>query len=355
MARNILIVEDDSAWRSEIETICREALADLVPPLDAAIKTASQLSHALEVIQSEPAAFSLITLDLNLNDTVSNDDGMKLLEYITENAPQTNTAIVTGQSNIQYAIEGLHIHRTLCFIEKNQFDAEEFKKMVQASVLYADAVFLLKTWGWQNTQAAEKIWETIQTIDFTRPAYRPSYRLNLKDELQKRLDTITRIPNSDWSDKALQNLIHRQDWALIVLKINNLEWYSSVKNGSGHPDQITRFLARILKTTVAELGNAEDYIGHLGGYQFLVISTPEKIRSIAHTVKSRFETDIEPFYDYRDWERGSMNIYVNGKETEVDLMSLSIGLVHAGERDFQGILDIKELGNARQTQTLKPI
>ena len=78
-------------------------------------------------------------------------------------------------------------------------------------------------------------------------------------------------------------------------------------------DSVIRHTAYIVSTTVKSYGNKSDFVGHIGGDDFVVVTTPEHDRLIASESILRFNR-IAPFhYSPQDRETRSEERRV-GKE-----------------------------------------
>jgi diguanylate cyclase (GGDEF)-like protein len=57
-------------------------------------------------------------------------------------------------------------------------------------------------------------------------------------------------------------------------------------------DDVLRFVALLLSETVDELGAADDYIGHVGGDKFMVISRLDRSQALTSALKAKFANGI---------------------------------------------------------------
>jgi len=120
-------------------------------------------------------------------------------------------------------------------------------------------------------------------------------------------------------------------------------------------DEVLRFTSLLLGEVVDEAGTANDFIGHPGGDNFVVVTTAAAGPRIRDRLKERFKHEVLTHYNYIDRERG----YIvakgpDGTEEQVPLMSLSVGLVSSDTRQFSDIREITELAAEARRQDAGP-
>ncbi len=75
-----------------------------------------------------------------------------------------------------------------------------------------------------------------------------------------------------------------------------------------------------------------------------MISTPDAAQGIRTRLKERFDTEVEAFYNFRDRERGYIELVAaEGEPRQAQLMSLAVGLVHHDAAPFADIREITEV------------
>ena len=87
-------------------------------------------------------------------------------------------------------------------------------------------------------------------------------------------------------------------------------------------DKAIRMLASIVDDAVKKAGNLDDFIGHGGGDDFVVITSPEKASAIAESVITDFDEQISSLYQEEDLRRG-YSIYIDrsGGTTSIPIMT----------------------------------
>ena len=98
-------------------------------------------------------------------------------------------------------------------------------------------------------------------------------------------------------------------------------------------------------SNLEERMSVNDFIGHVGGDDFILITTAEKAEVLRQRLVEQFEADVGAFYSFREKESGFMTVKdTDGNERQVSLMSLAIGVVP--ESTFSDIREITEAAAA---------
>lgn len=161
---------------------------------------------------------------------------------------------------------------------------------------------------------------------------------------QKDANPLTGFSGNKAIEKELSLLLKRdQSFAFLYIDIDNFKAYNDYY-GYQKGDQSILFLADIIKETVESMGNKEDFIGHIGGDDFVVITSLEKSDRVAKRIIDEFDKGSLLLMDEEDIRRGYLEIKDRlGRENRVPLMSLTVALVeNSGEsmKHFAQVSDI---------------
>lgn len=118
---HILVVEDEARWR---EDIFREALEES----GFAVETCSTFDEATAALMDE--TFDLVIVDVNLTGVSGNQDGVRLLEYLSAQENPPATIVVSGSKTRDLAQERAAAFQPLAFVDKTTFDIAEFIELV---------------------------------------------------------------------------------------------------------------------------------------------------------------------------------------------------------------------------------
>jgi hypothetical protein len=109
-------------------------------------------------------------------------------------------------------------------------------------------------------------------------------------------------------------------------------------------EDVMKFVALMINETINEVGDNEDFIGQLvTGPDFLISSTPDRIRSIAERLVERFDQEIGLHYSYQDRKRGHIVVKnPDGSDRQEPLMTISIGVLNSSDGPFYDIRELSE-------------
>lgn len=145
---------------------------------------------------------------------------------------------------------------------------------------------------------------------------------------QKDANPLTGFAGNKAIEKELQRLIEEsQAFAFLYLDIDNFKAYNDYY-GYQKGDETILFLADIIKEAVDFEGDKHDFIGHVGGDDFVVITSIEKAEGIARRIINRFDKDSLKLMDQNDVKKGYLATRDRlGQTIRSPLMSLTIALV----------------------------
>jgi len=159
----------------------------------------------------------------------------------------------------------------------------------------------------------------------------------------------TSLPSGQLIEERLRQLVRDGEWAIVYIGVSGLDAFGEVY-GFVAGEEVLRFTAMILSETVDCVGTLNDFIGHVGGDEFIVVTEKGKARRLAKEVKERFDASVGTHYDWQARERGYLVVEDDeGNETQVDLMTLAVGVITSDDGPFADIREITEAAaNARR-------
>lgn len=157
------------------------------------------------------------------------------------------------------------------------------------------------------------------------------------------MDSRSNLPTGRLIEDHLRGLMRTaKPWTYLDLKINNFETFSEVYSFIAG-DEVIRFMALLLGEVVEEVGSADDYIGHPGRDNFVIVTHSSDPKKIQDRLVQRFNDEVRQHYSFIDRERGYMLVPDGQSERQVGLMTLSIGTVSTATHQFSDIREITEL------------
>lgn len=171
-----------------------------------------------------------------------------------------------------------------------------------------------------------------------------------RSEQQSLTDPRSGLPSGRLIEEQLRRIIRLDGWTLMDLRIRNYEAFRDVY-GFVAGDDVLRFTAMLIGEVVDSLGTGNDFIGHTGGDNFIIITTQQVITATRKQLKERFEKEVLSHYNYKDREQGYIiTAGADGKEQKTPLMTLSIGDVSPSRYHFTDIREITEMAAEARRQ-----
>lgn len=162
-------------------------------------------------------------------------------------------------------------------------------------------------------------------------------------EQQSLTDPRSGLPSGRLIEEQLRRIIRQEGWAFMDIRINNYDPFKDLY-GFVAADDLLRFTAMLIGEVVDQHGSVNDFVGHAGGDNFVVITDEESSEAIQHDLTARFNEEVLTHYNFIDREQGFILPSGSGNEsTKVGLMTISIGVVSQSQYDFADIREITEL------------
>lgn len=166
---------------------------------------------------------------------------------------------------------------------------------------------------------------------------------------------VTSLPGSKLVEQQFRELLQRGSWALLYVGLENFlqfnETYGFVKG-----DDVLKFTALVLTNALDELGNPRDFLGHTGGSDFVLVTSPERVEFLRDEIITRLIRDLPSFYTFPDRERGYLEMQdAAGQTTRAPLMYPVVGTLISPPARFTSVREISEAAaEARQRAPRRP-
>ena len=115
--------------------------------------------------------------------------------------------------------------------------------------------------------------------------------------------------------------------AVCIIDLDNFKVFND-RYGYAKGNEVIQATAAIITSAVKEWGAADDFIGHIGGDDFIVVTEPQKYEEICKTIIRHFDEQIPLLYDSEDRQKGAIvGKNRQGSEVVYPLMTISIAVV----------------------------
>src|SRR5574341_950998 len=130
--------------------------------------------------------------------------------------------------------------------------------------------------------------------------------------------------------------------AFCVMDLDNFKAFND-RYGYAHGNVVIKDTAKIVEQASRTHGAAEDFVGHVGGDDFVVVTTPDRMNGLCDEIIKQFDGRVPQFYNDEDRGKG----YIFGKtrqgvEMKFPLMTISIAIVTNLHRTLSSPLEASE-------------
>ncbi|MDB5080736.1 MAG: hypothetical protein JWP00_2660 [Chloroflexi bacterium] len=167
----------------------------------------------------------------------------------------------------------------------------------------------------------------------TKPFDTDELILRVRSQLQhlqhKTKSSLTGLPGGQQVEAAIE------EWtadpaakrAVVYTDIENFREYNQAYSFAQGEKLIQR-AAGCLDQALSEKGNPGDFLGHIGGAEFVVLTTSEKSYQVAERAADLFKQVIPEFFSNSDQVKGNFSsINAQGEPVKLPLLNLSFDIV----------------------------
>ena len=153
----------------------------------------------------------------------------------------------------------------------------------------------------------------------TKPFDVQELRLRVRNALRRSAqgtltNPVTNLPEGVLVEERLQDCLKNNDWAIIMVSLQNLEKFRETY-GFVAADDVLRAVNLMVHNAVREVGGTSDFIGHLTPDDFVLVSSLQNLAALAERIQTRLEQSLDYFYplkdrDRRDLEEGRLTLRI---------------------------------------------
>ncbi|MBR1544156.1 MAG: diguanylate cyclase [Muribaculaceae bacterium] len=143
---------------------------------------------------------------------------------------------------------------------------------------------------------------------------------------QRNLNPLTGLPAGKIIfGQVAENIAGNEPFTLMYVDLDNFKEYNEYY-GFHNGDRVLVFLSEILTHVIKDMGNDNDFIGHVGGDDFvLFVHDKQRIKAMGERIIKTFDENIVTFYDAADLSKGFIEVRNRAGEMErISIMSISI-------------------------------
>jgi len=252
---------------------------------------------------------------------VSRDEQMRMIDSATRSTLRTTIVLFTLSTAFSI----------LASLLVTLYISSSLHKLKEAAGHVAEGDF---EYG-SHLHAEDEIGDLDRAFDIMR------MRLKNLEEMYRDASPLTRLPGGIAIEQNIQGRLDRNEpMAICVMDIDN---FKSVNDRYGYTlgNEVIIETARIVEQAAKTHGTPSDFVGHIGGDDFVAVTSPECMNLVCDEIIAQFDRKAPQYYSEQDRQNG----YISGKSRQgVDMrfpiMTISIAVVTNLQRTFSSPLEI---------------
>lgn len=163
--------------------------------------------------------------------------------------------------------------------------------------------------------------------------------------VNRKVSPLTNLPGNVQIQAEMKKRLSKNEFfVMLYLDLDNFKAYNDTY-GFSNGDEIIKFTARTISNNVHQKEDDNNFIGHIGGDDFIAIVEDEDYESICQNIVAEFDEGVVNYFSKGDIERGYIEVENRkGIIEEFPITSISIGVVEVEPGRFSNTLEIGEVG-----------
>ena len=260
-------------------------------------------------------------------------NGSKQLEDTTKNIfsnrfeiiPVKNYSQILNKLNKIIAVDAIVIDLVN---KKEEFLKIAYKIKTSFNTYHIPIIIISKNKNLSDIKLAYKIGANsfIQT-PINKDEFEATILMTLQQvKTNQNANPLTNLPGNNIINLTITNRLNKP-LAVLYADLNNFKAYND-KYGFCKGDQVIKLVAKILTATIEKHGNNKDFVGHIGGDDFIVLSTPRKAKVLKSLIVEKFNKSIIKYYNKADLKLKKIAAFDRlGNLVNYPIMSISIATV----------------------------
>ena len=186
--------------------------------------------------------------------------------------------------------------------------------------------------------------------DLSQAFQRMAQRLKRLEEMNLDANPLTHLPGSTAIENVLKKRLEDETpLAFCQLDLSHFKAFND-RYGYARGNEVILATARIVAEAVNVQGGEGSFVGHIGGDDFVVITSPERYEKICFAVIDSFDSMVLNFYDPEDRERRCIQGETRqGQQVSFPIMTLAIAVVTNQHHRLQNHVQVGEIAAELKT------
>ena len=160
----------------------------------------------------------------------------------------------------------------------------------------------------------------------------------------RRISPLTGLPgNVQIQTEMKKRLLNKETFAILYFDLDNFKAYNDVY-GFSNGDEIIKFTARTISKHVHQIQDSDNFIGHIGGDDFVAIIGQTDYDKVCQEIIQEFDKYAVDFYNEDDVDRGYVEVANRRLIIEqFPLTTISIAVLEVDSKIYKTTLEIGEV------------
>ncbi|MFC1645590.1 diguanylate cyclase [Candidatus Omnitrophota bacterium] len=157
---------------------------------------------------------------------------------------------------------------------------------------------------------------------------------------------LTRLPGNRTIEVVLRRTVQsNKDFSFGYIDIDRFKNFND-RYGYLKGDVVIIQTSQIISRTIKRLGNQSDFVGHVGGDDFVFTTTPDKEEEVALEIIKEFNRLIPYHYSREDRLKGFIESQDRqGNLCKIPLMNISIALINNENTQIDNLVQLSEIAS----------
>jgi len=156
---------------------------------------------------------------------------------------------------------------------------------------------------------------------------------------------LTKLPgNIAIQDEVERRINQGEKFVVIYCDLDNFKAFND-KYGVDRGDEAIKLTAAVFKKAVKAQGEASDFVGHEGGDDFLLVTTPQRAQGIADSITKQFDGEARRLYSDEDLKNGYIEAHARhtNEVMRFPIMTISLAGVTNETRDIKSYAQVTNI------------
>jgi len=144
-------------------------------------------------------------------------------------------------------------------------------------------------------------------------------------ERAENANPLTKLPGNIVIHEMVEEKIkNKQKFMVIYCDLDNFKAFND-KHGIAQGDEAIKLTAELFKEAIKNCGNPDDFVGHEGGDDFILLTTSDKATAIAEHITKEFDKRIRSLYTQEELNDGYIIAHArDGSTRKFPIMTISL-------------------------------